>query len=367
MYLSPSSYNKSDDTVRAMQRMLNTIRVRDHHLWEHLNEDGIYGPATARAIKKFQEYRNISSVMAPEGPILGDTTIEYLRQVYFTHPQLSSTSSLISPDSLVTYSGVKRIGEGMMPTVRSNVSRRKFGVLELTDLIMSVISNFDDFLKQEIQYVASIDPYSKSALKRRFTDFVTRQNSKMRSITSHMDSIAAGKDSRSSYHQRKVQVRKINLLEELKKYDIIGKIEKKVASMGFVKTISAKAPGITSKIHIRGGGLLALWNYKDLIGDALCFNQWGEDEWKERIKHHFFELIDGLIIGLICTLIVNLIMQGVAAACAATVSSGVLILIAAVAVVLLSAFFTYIFNLENNSFTEKAVDNFMQLTAGIQL
>ncbi len=92
MYLAPDSKNKPDSTVREVQSMLNAIRTNYHHSWDYLSVDGIYGKKTATAVKKFQEYRGISSTMTPNGVILGDTTIDYIRQEYRTIPVLSSYS-----------------------------------------------------------------------------------------------------------------------------------------------------------------------------------------------------------------------------------------------------------------------------------
>lgn len=89
MYLVPDPHNKPDSTVREVQSMLNAIRTNYHHSWDYLSVDGIYGKGTANVVKRFQEYRGISSTMSPGGVILGDTTIEYIRQEYNTIPTLS--------------------------------------------------------------------------------------------------------------------------------------------------------------------------------------------------------------------------------------------------------------------------------------
>lgn len=90
MYLAPNRQNKPDSTVREVQSMLNAIRTNYHHSWDYLNVDGVYGKDTATVVKRFQEYRGISSAMSSDGAILGDTTIEYIRQEYKTIPTLSS-------------------------------------------------------------------------------------------------------------------------------------------------------------------------------------------------------------------------------------------------------------------------------------
>lgn len=93
MYLTPSSQNKPDPTVKEVQNMLNAIRANYHHSWAYLIEDGVYGRDTASAVKKFQEYRGISATMTSEGVMLVDKTIEYIRSEYRTIPVLSNRSS----------------------------------------------------------------------------------------------------------------------------------------------------------------------------------------------------------------------------------------------------------------------------------
>lgn len=90
MYLVPDSKNKPDPTVREVQTKLNSIKISFHHSWDYLTIDGIYGKNTASAVRKFQEYRGILSSMTPNGPILGDTTINYIRQEYERIPVITS-------------------------------------------------------------------------------------------------------------------------------------------------------------------------------------------------------------------------------------------------------------------------------------
>lgn len=99
MYLIPDPKNKPDSTVREVQMMLNTIRTNYHHNWDYISVDGVYGRDTARAVKKFQEYKGISSNMSANGAILGDTTITYIRQEYDRVPQLSSGVLSSTPSS----------------------------------------------------------------------------------------------------------------------------------------------------------------------------------------------------------------------------------------------------------------------------
>lgn len=93
MYLIPDSKNKVDSTVSEVQTKLNAIRMNFHHSWDYLNVDGIYGKNTASVVKKFQEYRGIVSSMTPTGPVLGDTTINYIRQEYERIPVITSLKS----------------------------------------------------------------------------------------------------------------------------------------------------------------------------------------------------------------------------------------------------------------------------------
>lgn len=90
MYLTPDNNNKPDETVKDVQRMLNRIREHFHHDWPTLDTDGRYGRQSAMAVEAFQMWRHVSSQKSAQGVILGDTTVEYIRQ---THTFISISSS----------------------------------------------------------------------------------------------------------------------------------------------------------------------------------------------------------------------------------------------------------------------------------
>lgn len=96
MYYTANKTNKQDETVREMQNKLNAIRTQFHHNWDYLTPDGYYGPKTAAAVRKFQEYRGIR----PASGILGDTTARYIREEYNSIPQWrAAPSARLKPEA----------------------------------------------------------------------------------------------------------------------------------------------------------------------------------------------------------------------------------------------------------------------------
>lgn len=83
-------------TVKEVQSMLNSIRITYHHTWPYVKDDGRYGPLTASAVKGYQVWRNISSQPTPNGPVLGDYTIQCIRETYKSAPKL--TNAVITPN-----------------------------------------------------------------------------------------------------------------------------------------------------------------------------------------------------------------------------------------------------------------------------
>lgn len=93
MYLKPDNNNKPDSLVQEVQSMLNMIRTSYHHNWDYLTPDGRYGELSAIVVRRFQQYKGILSEMTPKGPVLGDTTINFIRQEFNSIPRISSASS----------------------------------------------------------------------------------------------------------------------------------------------------------------------------------------------------------------------------------------------------------------------------------
>ena len=302
--------------------MLNAIRNNFHHNWEPVAEDGIYGPKSARAVRGFQQYRGISSQNTPNGPVLGDTTIRYLKESYSNVPQLRAWS----------------------PTVVTPHKSESFNLMTFTSAIMDCISSFDAFIKNEMTYVDSLRLSNPKSLQQRYHSLVTMLDPRMKKLKEYLRS----KKTLSNNKKRKdaKNIRK-KILYDIKQYDIIGKIDKEVdkflRSKGIKTDFDIKYNNkIVKNVKIKFSGIFTIWNFKDLIGDAIRINEWGTDKWKNDVKKHFYEMLDGLIIGIVSSLMAELAVVGVIAVTGLTISTGWIVAIIAIVATLLSVLFSYL-------------------------
>lgn len=369
---SPSSKSKADSTVREIQAMLNRIRTQYHLNWEYLSEDGIYGPKTAQAVKVYQIYRGIT----PASGVLGPTTIDYIADSYKRIPVITAQSSSLKP-----YYDTQGLAD-------------KSFLVKAIDAIGAFLSNTNDFVKGEIRYVNSLGRLDAGALKNRYVAFATRFDPKMKELkqllgknTVANDTIAKnmalakqpGFGAKSSVAElniraaqravskskqairintRQAQRASLDLIGELKKFDVLSKIEKFLASKGITGRIELSAlkskPGIT----IKGGGLLVLLNLKDLIYDLCQVDEWGTEAWKAKIVKHFFEFLDDIVVGFASFVLAQLIVGAVVGA---SISAGWIAVIVAIVAILIAALITYFMDEAEVSFSETALEGYKSI------
>ena len=122
MYLAPDPKNKPDPVVVEIQRKLNAIGKGFHHNnWKNLDDDGIYGKDTATVVGLFQKAKGITSTSTTLGPILGDTTIQYIRQEYMAlpGPSISTASSHLVPAVKSDFRGAGKTGLDLVALLAS--------------------------------------------------------------------------------------------------------------------------------------------------------------------------------------------------------------------------------------------------------
>lgn len=344
MYLEPSRNNKKSSEVAEIQRMLNIIRGKFHCNWEYLTEDGIYWKQTANVVRQFQIYKGISSQMTNDGPVLGDTTIRYIREAYQYVPQ-------IGPSSYST---------------QAHHVPKKVNPLEIaksiTDQIMGCIQTFDDFLKREISYVNSLRTSYPNALQQRFYSLATKMDPTMQKLKKHLFAYHDKNELLNKpFHNKNVRKSRQSLVKELKKFDIVAKIERFFASKGISGQIKIGGQNSKRTIKIKGGTILTIWSLKDLIIDICKISEWGTEAWNADIKKHFFEVLDGFIIGYASTLIAEFFVGGAAVAIGATISAGWIIAIIAIAALLISLLFSYLMSEAEVSFSQTAFEGYGEI------
>lgn len=364
----------SDPVVKEYQAKLNTLRGRLHQSWEYLNEDGYYGLRTGEAIKQFKIFRGIT----PVSTIMGPTTMMYIDQELNSFPQLIADT----------------------PTIKKSESKfmenltDKFPVLNVTNQIETVISALDSFVKNEIRIATHHGSAASGNLFFRYKAFATSQSSnckKLEKIFLEQDKTKAKMDSVEnqarkrgpyqraaqrtySYNQQRNNILKKdqaveinNLIKELKKFDIVTKLENFLESKGITGKIELKQLKGKSGFKIKGGGILTVLSLKDLIYDIARFDQWGTEEWCKTISRDFFSFLDGIILGYAAMVISELIVGAVVAVAGLTISAGWIVAIVAVVAVAIAALLTWILNMNEISFSEKACEGYMMIIDTIKM
>lgn len=343
MYLVPNPQNKPDSTVREVQSMLNTIRANYHHSWDYLSVDGIYGKVTANAVKKFQEYRGISSKMTPSGPMLGDTTIAYIRDSYSTVPQLMAASGNLKP-----------------------YKEPFWNTVNVGDVFRDFICTFDSFLNAQLQYIRSLRLDNPQGLKAKYFSITMQFDPQLKNLKSKLQlALDSRGKTRAKYNSSARSSRK-HLVRQLKKFDIVSKIEKQLESKGITGKIELKALKGKPSIQIRGAGILQFFTYKDVVCDLCRINEYGSVKWKEDIYRDLSKLIDGLIVGVVSTFVTELIVTAVTAAAGVTVSAGIIVIIVAIVATIIGLIISYLMYENDFSFGELAMEGYSQIVAPIK-
>ena len=161
------------------------------------------------------------------------------------------------------------------------------------------------------------------------------------------------------------------LVQELKKFNIVEKIEKQLEAKGISGRIQLNALKGKPTIQIRGGGILQFFVYKDVVLDLCRINEYGTEKWKADIHKHLVQLMDGLIVGVVSTFVAELIVAIGAAAVAAvagvTVSAGVIVIIVAIVATILGLIISYFMYENDFSFGELAMEGYNQIIAPIKI
>ena len=342
MFLSPNSNNKPDSTVRDIQRMLNSIKVNYHHDWPYLAIDGIYGKESATAVRKYQIYRGISSQMTSNGPVLGDTTISYIKNDF------NSISVLSAPPACAP----KAVPKHEPYTIESFIKD-----------VLNCIDTYDGFIQNELSNVYSQTTNSANALKHKFYSFVTRMDPKMRKLKSKLMDELKMSDSGSAIkikkHRKRANNNRKKLVQELKKLDIVPKIEKFLASKGISGEIKFGKSKNSPKLKITNGGLLALWDYKKIF---ILLTQYEDtEEWRQELLNEFYRFLDAFIIAYAANVLADVLVTVTAAAAGISIPAVLLVVIIAIAAILIASLLSYLLDEADVSFSETAFQGFNEI------
>lgn len=344
MYLTPDQKNKPDSTVREVQSMLNAIRTNYHHSWDYLIVDGIYGKNTARVVKNFQVYRGVTSQMTPSGPILGDTTIKYIRDSYNTVPQLKAASGDLKP-----------------------YKESYWNTVNIGDVFLDFANTFDSFLNAQIQYIKNLRFDNPQGLKAKYYSITTQLDPQLKNLKSKLQLALDSRGRKRVKFNASARNSRHHLIKELQKFNIVEKIEKQLKAKGISGKIELKALKGKPNIQIRGGNFLRFFVFKDVVKDLCRINEYGTDKWKEDILRDLSKLIDNLIVGVISTFIAELFVAAVAAAAGVTISAGIIVLAVAIVATILGMIIIYFMDENEFSFGEMAIEGYSQIIAAFKI
>lgn len=350
--------NRPSPTVREVQMMLNAIRTARHHLWDPLTVDGIYGEKSAAAVKKFQIYRGIT----PAAGVLGDTTIGYIRQEYQCLPTIQSGGMVMyaAPTRTESIYASRKVADDEGATLQKSV----------VDRLVDCLSAYDNFIVNESAYIKGLlasgsgRKVDLTALRRHYYSLFGNNPAikGFREATARMPVGMAG------LARRQADIRAnskdvIDLYKQLKNCDIVEKIKKQLKKIGINDEIKIGS----RSLKVRGTGILTLWSFKDLIGDAFRVKEWGTDKWNADVRKHFSAAIDDFIVGTVSTLVAEVVVAACVGAVGVSLSAGWIIALVAIAAILIATLCEMLMGRCNFSFGDVALQRFDEITAKIRL
>jgi len=382
MYIKAETYPKYNHDVYDVQVKLNIIRNNTHGNWTSLKADGLFGPKTQAAVKAFQIYKNITPVTG----VVGDTTLKYINEEYRRVPMIKASNPSITT-----------LRSGTKPYYDTRGLSEKYAILKIVDLFSDFTYQLDNFIKNEINYIKSIGKVDQSLLKSHYMSFAFTQNAKMQELKALFTKITNDRQTVSSImsqantdsirnnaerilqrqaqskaskiqmtingRSKQLKKKSLDVIEELKKYNLMDKIERALKNKGISKDISLES---LKKLHLNcgkvnlGGSLIFnILGLKDIIWDLLQVNEWGTEAWWNKLRKHLYDFFDAIIIAYASAVIAEIvvgIVVGVVAGAATPV--GWIVIAVAIVAVLIATFIGHLCNEANFSFTEYAVQGY---------
>lgn len=366
MKLEKSPSPKYNKTVLDLQIKLNLIRDIIHGNWPRLQTDGFFGKQTELAVKGFQTYRNIQV-----NGIVTDKTMEYINDACKTKFQTFKTPKYTGPKTYLYLCFILDPIMDLISTINTLIQD------QINDLIKSYSTKQ---LPSNIfrKALTKLDPMMNKirTLLNKYTEsqsIITKNDKIARKPTYNTRSVIEEYNIRKSnkivsFNQTKAKVSYKNYTElsnkyikELKKFNIADRIKRIFNQYGITGEIKI---GKLKSIKITRGGIMLVYNLKDIIIDLLKIDQWGEEQWKEKFVKDCYEYLDNLIIGLFSIIITTAIIAMSAAIINITISSGALIILTAVISTIIGIFIEWVIQLlagKDFSFSQFAMENSMDI------
>lgn len=372
MYLQFSTHPRYSAEVKDVQRKLNAIKYNVHGNWPVVAADGLYGPETRRAVMGFQVYRNITPAT---GNAVGDTTMRYINEAYGRVPMIKP-----APVDQKPYYDTKGLSE-------------KYPVLQIIDHTSDFLSNLDNFIGELTRHITDLGKANPNALRGTYMSFVTQWNPKMNELRNlfhrnmastqtildntsqakiRVDSVRTfpeqqtimGAQRKISYAKRDLKIytpkakkASLDMVEELRKFNLLDKIEKFLKNNGLsgeIKVDALKKVKLSGKFKVGAGAYMAAWSFKDVIMDVINYKEWGTEEWKAKTLKHLLDAIQDAIIGCVSYLIAQFLVATAIALTGATISVGWIAVIVAIAAIIIAILIGFLLDSADISFSEYA-------------
>lgn len=373
MYLQRS--NVYDQNVKAVQGMLNAALMTNRYRgkWNRLEVDGYFGDETEKAVKAFQYYHD---PRIDQTGIVGDTTYKALLG---TSPVMSAAS----PKVFLTAAAPSTVKASAQ--VVDNPSLWEKGN-QIVSALRGVLDELDSIAKSETKYLVSLSKNGPQAIKGGYYSIVTKMDkrmSKMKAafasnqhsmnviaknqptgkmpigVARHKQGIISQQEALIRANQKIIRNSSDDMIASLRKINLAAKIDSVLKKYGLTGEIPiAKLKNVKIKFKVTGSTYLLLFSLKDIIGVLLRFSEYGTEEWKSDLSDAVSQFMDDLVVGLISTVLAELLVGGALLLGGASISAGAVVVIVLIVSVIIGLIISYLMEESDISFAKYAMNGY---------
>lgn len=323
------AYNKggvSNEYVRDIQKKLN------HVCKLNITVDGLWGQETIGAVRLFRYTHGLSNrSFSPNGELDAET-MQRLNQEYRKLTQKTQVDHFniesIASDIVNFLYNLAEVPEVFMAEIRNMKNPTPTSVFRtfFKNILESKDCQLNRLKKNIQQYLAykegnSVDKRTLEASKRPIntSNGIDWGAQKAQQKVSNANSNAR----MTNNTLKNIQRAKQEMLNTLQRYNISERVN------ALMKKTLKNPPRFNGPKAKMGGVLGYLWSLKDVIADVIkiycvIVGSMTFEEWLANFKKHFFEALDGIIIGVIATFIAEAVAAGLVTA--GVVSAPVLVI-----------------------------------------
>lgn len=360
---------KYDPVVREMQFKLNCIKRHNHISipnWDILQEDGLYGPVSKRAVIAYKKYYNLTDktdkldTFAVNSIRTRYNDVTSLHYCIITTPEPAKVAyKSAESDSIF---GFMDLADGLANTILDTVDKIYKVVKEVSkpELLTNKVSA-DKFIKK-FEYISKDMDHTLYQMKRSL-------QSKWRAKEVYDEGIEeskwAGNKTEMRRANKKARTGGIILKHEDAQVRKMSKeLAKNASEINIINKIKLKLnPNTILKVGKYAGPLGIAINAKDIIWD-IVWESWHmeSEQFEEKFKKDLQKYIDETIIGALTSMVVGLVLK---VAGVAVLTGGTIVLVV-LACVIISSILGYILEQNNIKFSEYIEDIIANISNFIQ-